>query len=579
MYNIPTPEEAAKKFGAKQLASGYILEAIHEYKYTQGRPVYWRIRFKHPSGDKWIRPMHLDQYGEYDLSEPEIFHDNLKLLYGVWLIKDFPDAISVIVEGEYKADILNAFFIKNNAQTKYVAITSGSSTSAERANWRVLVGKECIIWPDFDSFGLDYANEVFAKLSALGCKAKIIDVRLLDLPEGGDCADWIASNPDYVLNDFLSMHFTVPASIPAQDLDAGGSDAWYESVDPSSLLTEICNVVRQFIVCSETVAYAITLWIVMTWFVDVIRVCPLAVITAPEKRCGKSNLLALMGKLVKNPMIASNITSASIFRTIAAFEPTLLIDEADTFLKNDEESRGILNAGHTRDSSYIIRLVGKDYIPTPFNVWGAKAIAGIGKIADTLMDRAIEIPLNRKTKNEKVEKIRDYGRQLRLLKSKIKRFSQDFSEVVNKSHPGTLEELNDREQDNWEPLFAIAEVANEEWLRRAHESALILSSNNNQEIGESIQLLFDMQEIFKLTDRVHTDHLIKKLCVDKENIWATNNNGHKVTARKIAILLKGFNVSSKTMRISGVNAKGYSADMFTDIFNRYLPKAYTTMEQ
>jgi len=53
--------------------------------------------------------------------------------------------------------------------------------------------------------------------------------------------------------------------------------------------------------------------------------------------------------------------------------------------------------GHTRDSAYVIRTVGENFTPTKFSTWGAKAIAGIGHVADTLMDRAIVLELRRET--------------------------------------------------------------------------------------------------------------------------------------------------------------------------------------
>jgi putative DNA primase/helicase len=37
-----------------------------------------------------------------------------------------------------------------------------------------------------------------------------------------------------------------------------------------------------------------------------------------------------------------------MFRAIAAWTPTLLIDEADSFARDNEELRGVLNSGHTR---------------------------------------------------------------------------------------------------------------------------------------------------------------------------------------------------------------------------------------
>ncbi len=118
---------------------------------------------------------------------------------------------------------------------------------------------------------------------------------------------------------------------------------------------------------------------------DAMEISPIACITAPEKRCGKTQFLNVISELVKRPMPTSNITAAALFRSIEKWTPTLLIDEADSFIKDSEDLRGILNAGHGRRSSYVIRTVGDNHEPKKFNVWGAKAISGIGHLPDTLI--------------------------------------------------------------------------------------------------------------------------------------------------------------------------------------------------
>jgi hypothetical protein len=40
------------------------------------------------------------------------------------------------------------------------------------------------------------------------------------------------------------------------------------------------------------------------------------------------------------------VTAAATFRAIETLQPTLLIDEADTFFGENVELRGILNSGH-----------------------------------------------------------------------------------------------------------------------------------------------------------------------------------------------------------------------------------------
>jgi putative DNA primase/helicase len=95
--------------------------------------------------------------------------------------------------------------------------------------------------------------------------------------------------------------------------------------------------------------------------------------------------------------------------------PTLLIDEADTFLKDNDELRGILNTGHRRGGQ-VTRTVGDEFEPRQFTTWSPVAIAMIGRLPDTLDDRAITIRLKRRKPSERVRGFRsDRAGELRLL--------------------------------------------------------------------------------------------------------------------------------------------------------------------
>ncbi len=54
-------------------------------------------------------------------------------------------------------------------------------------------------------------------------------------------------------------------------------------------------------------------------------------------------------------LVASNVTSSTIFRSIELWQPTLLIDEGDTFINNDNpDLKGVINSGHTKDMAYVL---------------------------------------------------------------------------------------------------------------------------------------------------------------------------------------------------------------------------------
>jgi len=163
--------------------------------------------------------------------------------------------------------------------------------------------------------------------------------------------------------------------------------------------------------------------------------------------------------LANRPLQVSNIAPAALYRSIELWAPTLLIDEVDAFLAAHEDARGILNAGFTRDSAIVIRCVGDDHMPTAFNVWGAKALCGIGKIADTLADRSVPLRLRRRTAGENVESLRHSDPALwESLRSRLARFALDSAEAIGKARPAPIPGLNDRANDAWEPLLAIADL-------------------------------------------------------------------------------------------------------------------------
>jgi putative DNA primase/helicase len=134
-------------------------------------------------------------------------------------------------------------------------------------------------------------------------------------------------------------------------------------------------------------------------------------IASPVTRCGKTAALQLVGAAVPRALSTSNTTPAALFRSIERWHPTLLIDEADALFgarstERSEEIRGLLNAGHTRDTAYVIRVVGEDHEPRRFGVFGAKCIALIGSLPDTVRDRSIIVPMRRRLPGERLERLR-----------------------------------------------------------------------------------------------------------------------------------------------------------------------------
>jgi predicted DNA-binding protein (UPF0251 family) len=108
---------------------------------------------------------------------------------------------------------------------------------------------------------------------------------------------------------------------------------WPDPVNGSELLDQIVVCLREYLILPSGSAEIIALWVLHTHVFDCFMITPRLAITSPEKGCGKTTLLDVINQLVDRPLPTSNATTSAVFRIIEMQAPTLLIDEADTFLK------------------------------------------------------------------------------------------------------------------------------------------------------------------------------------------------------------------------------------------------------
>ena len=347
-----------------------------------------------------------------------------------------------------------------------------------------------------------------------------------------------------------------------------------EPVDGTGLLTAIREAYRRHLVLPEHADIALALWTVFTWVLDAFMVAPLLAVVSPEKRCGKTTLLHLLHALTPRALFASNITAAALFRAVECYRPTLIVDEADTFLRNSDELRGVLNAGHTRRSAVVIRTVGDEHEPRTFSVWCAKAIAMIGRLPDTLEDRSIAVSMKRRAPGEIVARLRlDRLTELESLGSQAARWAADHIDALRSADPAMPEELHDRAADNWRALLAIADAVGGTWPENARAAARTLSGvvDPTASARPAIVLLIDVREILdaEKSDHITTEGLLVELGKRDESPWPTWNRGKAITSRQIANLLRPFGVRST--QVHPENVKGYALKDLSDAFARYLP--------
>ncbi|WP_016856002.1 DUF3631 domain-containing protein [Halomonas smyrnensis] len=361
---------------------------------------------------------------------------------------------------------------------------------------------------------------------------------------------------------------------------------WAEPVDGAALVRELSSTLRRFVVCEPEVADAAALWITFTWFIDEVHVAPIANITAPLPNCGKSTLLEFLETFVFQPLKCDGISPAALFRSMDKWQPTMLVDEVDTFLRDNEDARGVLNSGHRRNG-FIIRVVGDDHEPKRFATWGAKALCGIGSIASTLASRSIRLELRRKMPDESAENIRFMEPELRdRLQRQLARLHEDLAPTVAACRPKPVPGLSNRAADNWEPLQQVAEAIGGEWPERVKVVAITVARMDDEDQASDIgtELLKDIKSVFdeRMIQRIHTASLVEALHGTPEAPWNSWNRGKPITDRQVAAKLVEFGIKSKRLRIGETNKRGYELADFKDAFQRYLspgtPSPSGTME-
>ena len=353
-------------------------------------------------------------------------------------------------------------------------------------------------------------------------------------------------------------------------------EPWDDPVDGETLANELVSIFLRFLVLLDEVAEVLTLWVLHSHAHDGAFVSPILAVTSPEKRCGKTTLLSLLQALVRRPLPTSNATASTIFRAVEKWRPTLLIDEADTFLRDSEELRGILNSGHTRSQAFVLRNVevGGDYEPRAFSTWAPKAVALIGKMHPTLMDRSVVASMRRKRPDEKVEGLRlDRLDELADLPRRLARWSDDHMGQLRTADPEVPPGMNDRAADNWRPLLAIADTIGGSWPKKARDALAMLTACDDGDEAVGVMLLEDIRALFKSVgkDRLPSADIVTALGKKEHRPWPEWKNEKLLTTRQLAGLLKPFGIHPGSKRDGEETFKGYLLADFRDAFERYIP--------
>jgi hypothetical protein len=130
--------------------------------------------------------------------------------------------------------------------------------------------------------------------------------------------------------------------------------------------------------------------------------------------------------------------------------------------------------------------------------------------------------------------------------------------------PAIPEQLLNRGADNWQPLFALADVVGGEWPEKFAQAALkIIAADAGEAFTPGTKMLMEIQEAFGKREWMSSSALAKAA---------------GMSPKMLANRLLPYEIVPKLERRTDGPARGYRREWFNDAFNRYLTVTRVTDE-
>jgi hypothetical protein len=264
------------------------------------------------------------------------------------------------------------------------------------------------------------------------------------------------------------------------------------------------------------------------------------------------------------------------------------MDEVDSVFNPKARERGtkddlraLLNAGYRRGQS-VYRMGGGNHTELQeFDVFGAKALAGLGSLPPTLASRCLRIEMKRRRQDEPVSDFfpQDVAEETAALREWLEKWTATTIDTLAALRPQRVDGLRDRTNEVWRPLLAIAAEAGQAWEARARRAALALAgAAYDDEASLGVLLLGDIRSVFekRQAERIATADLLAELARFEESPWGEwwfdrGDAPTKSAPRRLAHMLHPYGIRSHVVRASERVAKGYKREDFEDAWERFLP--------
>jgi uncharacterized protein DUF3631 len=453
-------------------------------------------------------------------------------------------------------------FMDVSGERDGIIITRGASNGALAAGL-IPIGSTVYPWTQNDEAAEKWQREI--------CGRTLGTVKRVRIPsQFKDLNDWtgVGASSDDLLQ----------AIIDAETIQ--------EALSSEKLFNDIKRFLTRYVVFAKPEdADVIALWIMHTWVVDQADYTPYIYVHSPVMRCGKTQVQRVVEPLVRNPLRTCNISEAALYREIEESHPTLLWDEIDSIFgskktsESNENKRALLNAGHERGMTAIRMERGNGGLTKiSFDPFCPKILAGIGRIPDTIVDRSIPILIHRRLKTQPCQKYRRHDRNAaKPIHDALEAWSKDVEllKTLRANQPQMPESLTDRQEDIWEPLFAIADAIGGDIPRLAREAARVLCDSGEDEMGYGATQLLAIKKVVGERDRISSADLINGLWEADAlpaRLMEDEEPNHKKIGHWLSKFIKSYGGNAaRKLRFDEQTLMGYDAADLKQVFDRYCP--------
>lgn len=338
-----------------------------------------------------------------------------------------------------------------------------------------------------------------------------------------------------------------------------------------------------YVVLPEQSVLVTALWVVAAHLTDAWDKFPHLAVTSPEKRCGKTTLLDLLYHVTPNARYTTNISPAALYRVIQKERPTLLMDESQSIARRGSEAteviREILNAGIGKNAK-VIRCGGANHDQVEeFSVYSPKVFALIGELDSVLADRCVPVRLERKTRDDSVQRYRSrvVGKRGDELRAEVERWAmanrKRVAAAYDRLEPFGID--NDRMAELLLPLQSVMTVAAPGQVGELEGYAEGLDERDREMATQTpgVRLLSAVRDLFGETKAsfLGTGNVIVYLIGREDGPWARWNRGEPITAEKVAGILRPYGVRPVLNQKLKPSCRGFYRSDFEEAWGRYLP--------